>query len=67
MPLAGWRHVEGRSFECRGILQMTQNNLFGERFELVEVGDVQGEDVDVGVLAGKLSQLFGLEEQSKVN
>ena len=36
--------------------------LSGERFELVEVLDVQAEDVNVGVLYGNLIQIFCLLE-----
>ena len=36
-------------------------DLLSERVELSEVGDIQGEDVHVGVPVGEVHQLLGLE------
>jgi hypothetical protein len=37
------------------------SNLSGEGLELVEVFDVQADDVNIGMLAGNLAQLFCLK------
>ena len=40
---------------------MENFDLLSERVELSEVGDIQGEDVHVGVPVGEVHQLLGLE------
>ena len=41
---------------------MKNVNLLSERIKVAKVCDVQGENVDVGVGAGKVHQLLGLKK-----
>ena len=48
--------------KLRSNLTAVENfDLLSERVELSEVGDIQGEDVHVGVPVGEVHQLLGLE------